>query len=344
MSDPTKTAWWRKVTPYFLGACLWLVLSNLYNRAFPDHPAPAAVEADGKTYVACSTPDTGRGWFHSTYYADFKDNNGQVVSLRGVEHLTVTNLPQETDAPMPTPGTDDMSYRDSDGKPLVEGRIYNWDDGTEARWKEGKWVPVKIENRVCESDDAREKRQAQEEETRRAQRKEKEAKATARLLQTCKEWEGKHPLGSPVDVWAQDGSALAGSTISSPAGCEGPLETAYDEKMKREQASLAKEYAAQEAAKQKTKSRTTSVSTHHWATANSQYAFARTIYKRCHFNVDSSASCGYANEEEAELQQGDRVEILSSKTRSASGTEIYEVRFHSWTGWMDAADLTLDTE
>jgi len=320
------------------------MLSHLYSCVFPDHPAPAAIEADGKAYVACNTPETGRGWFHSTYYADFKDNNEQMISLRGIEHLTVTNLPQETDASMPTFGTDDMSNKDSDGNALVEGNIYKWDDGTEARWKNGKWVPVKIKNRVCESDDAREKREAQEEETRQAHRKEKEAKAAAKLVQTCKEWEGKHPLGSPVDVWAQDGSALAGSTIGSPAGCDGPLETAYDEKMKQEQASLAKEYAGQEAAKQKTKSRTTSVSTHHWATV--VIAYGAEIYKRCYFNA-GDLPCGYDDAkwgEIASLHKGDRVQVVSAKSRSASGTEIYEVKFQQWTGWMDAASLNFDVE
>ena len=68
----------------------------------------------------------------------------------------------------------------------------------------------------------------------------------------------------------------------------------------------------------------------HWATATSPYS--RTIYKRCHFDVNSSASCGYANEEVAQLNKGDRVEILSGKIRSASGTEICEVKFQSWVG------------
>ncbi len=68
------------------------------------------------------------------------------------------------------------------------------------------------------------------------------------------------------------------------------------------------------------------------------------ICKRCKFNV---GGCGYDDGrfgEIASLHKGDRVQVVSVKSRSASGTEIYEVKFQSWVGWMDAADLTLDTE
>jgi hypothetical protein len=153
MPEPTKTTWWTKVAPFIAGAGLWLMLSNLYNCAFPDHPAPALIEADGKTYVACSTPDTGRGWFHSTYYADFKDNNGQTISLRGIEKLAVTNLPHKIDAPMPS------NPVAIDGKTYQEGAEYTWSDNTKARVENGRWVPVKITNIVCESDDDKEKRE-----------------------------------------------------------------------------------------------------------------------------------------------------------------------------------------
>jgi len=330
MPEPTKTTWWTKVTPYVLGASLWLVLSNLYNCAFPDHPAPAAIEADGKTYVACSTPDTGRGWFHSTYYADFRDNNGQTISLRGIEKLTVTNLPQKIDAPMPS------NPVAVDGKTYREGAEYTWADGTKARVENGKWAPVKIKNTVCESDDDREKREARESAAREAEQKKEAEAAAAKLADTCKEWEQKHPLGSPV------GSALDGAMMGSPDGCEGQLETAYNEKMKKEQASL-------EATKRKTSSVPTDLKKYevkalHWATVVN--AYGTEIYKRCYFNA-GDMPCGYDNGrwgKIASLHNGDRVQVVSAKGRSASGTEIYEVRFQSWVGWMDAATLTLDTE
>jgi hypothetical protein len=343
MPEPAPQTWLEKELKSWksiIGVVVVLViLSDIRGCIFPDHPAPVALEADGKSYVSCNTPDISRGLFHlsSTYSVDFEDNNGSTISLRGVEKLIVTNLPKEEDAPMPSPSTDDLSNKDSDGKTLVEGRIYNWDDGTEARWAGGKWQPVKIKNRVCESDAARDKRLAQEEERRQAHQKRIAEAAAAKLAQTCKEWEQKHPLGSPVDVFTIDNSTDK-AVIGTPEGCEGSLETAYKEKMEQEQA---KDHAAQEVAKQRVVSKP--VSGHrHWATATSPYS--RTIYKRCHFDVNSSASCGYANEEVAQLNKGDRVEILSGKIRSASGTEICEVKFQSWVGWMDATDLTFDIE
>jgi hypothetical protein len=344
MPEPAPQTWLEKELKSWksiIGVVVVLVfLSDIRGYIFPDHPAPVALEADGKSYVACNTPDINRGLFHlsSTYSVDFEDNNGSTISLRGVEKLIVTNLPKEVDAPMPS-GTDNMSDKDSDGKPFVEGNIYNWDDGTEARWHGGKWLPVKIKNSVCESDNDRDKRLAQEEEKQQAHHKRAAEVAAVKLAQTCKEWEQKHPLGSPVDVWGRDGSALDGSVLGTPEGCEGSLETAYREKM--EQAQASKEHAAQEAATQKVVSKHVS-GNRHWATANSPYS--RTIFKRCHFDVDGFTSCGYASGEVAELKQGDRVEILSGKIRSASGTEILEVRFQSWVGWMDATDLTLDIE
>jgi len=329
MPEPTKTTWWTKVAPFIAGAGLWLMLSNLYNCAFPDHPAPALIEADGKTYVACSTPDTGRGWFHSTYYADFKDNNGQTISLRGIEKLAVTNLPHKIDAPMPS------NPVAIDGKTYQEGAEYTWSDNTKARVENGRWVPVKITNTVCESDDDKEKREARESAARAAEQKKEEAAAAAKLADTCREWEQKHPLGSSVDTWAQDGSPLG-----SPLGCVGQLETAYNEEVEKEQ--------ALEATK-----RTSPVPTDlkkyeakalHWATVVG--AYGAEIYKHCNFNAGYTP-CGYDDGKFgkiASLHSGDRVQVLSPKGRSASGTEIYEVKFQSWVGWMDAAALSLDTE
>jgi hypothetical protein len=58
------------------------------------------------------------------------------------------------------------------------------------------------------------------------------------LARTCKEWEQKHPLGSPIDrlygKW-DDGTEMPteGVTLGSPEGCQGSLETDYNQRLKR---------------------------------------------------------------------------------------------------------------
>ena len=125
----------------------WFLLRPLQNWFWPDHPAPVSIEADGKNYVSCNTPEIGRGYFHSTYYADFKDNNGSMVSLRGIDKLIVTNLPKMVDAPMPAFRSlpyplPDVNGSDKNGKPYQEGFTYSWADGSAAMFKDHQWVSV----------------------------------------------------------------------------------------------------------------------------------------------------------------------------------------------------------
>jgi hypothetical protein len=78
-------------------------------------------------------------------------------------------------------------------------------------------------------------------ETRQAARREaenakQEAQKKAALEKVCKDWEAKHPIGSPVDKlyghW-DDGTKMPGEgvTLGTPQGCQGPLEIAYNEKL-----------------------------------------------------------------------------------------------------------------
>lgn len=41
----------------------------------------------------------------------------------------------------------------------------------------------------------------------------------------------------------------------------------------------------------------------------------------------------------AVLNRGDRVQVISEKTRSSGGTDIYKVKFRQWTGWTRASEL-----
>src|SRR5205807_1606529 len=85
----------------FIGFLAFTAWDDVKGWFSPAHSAPVSIEADGKDYLACNAPDIGRGFFHSTYYADFKDASGSTVSLRGIDKLIITNLPQMVDAPMP---------------------------------------------------------------------------------------------------------------------------------------------------------------------------------------------------------------------------------------------------
>lgn len=114
---------------------------------WPEHPSPVAIEADGKSYIACSSPEFGRGSFQNTYYVDFKDNNDSPISLRGIDKLIITNLPRMVDAPLPVfrflpSPLPDVNGMDKDGKPYQEGYTYSWLDGSAARFQNHQWLPV----------------------------------------------------------------------------------------------------------------------------------------------------------------------------------------------------------
>lgn len=64
------------------------------------------------------------------------------------------------------------------------------------------------------------------------------------------------------------------------------------------------------------------------------------IWRFCHFAADYLA-CGSSGEV-ALLRNGDRVQILSGKTRAADGWDIYKVQFHQWVGWINATDVILE--
>lgn len=90
--------------------------------------------------------------------------------------------------------------------------------------------------------------------------------------------------------------------------------------------------------------KTTPVEPKHWAVFTSDFV---SLFSRCHFEAgkkqyDSNACGVFDKETVAELKKGDRVGILSGAVRSSGGTDIYEVKFQKWTGWVNAADLTAE--
>jgi hypothetical protein len=113
--------------------------------------APKLILADGQTYLACrdmvwvdSESVLGGG---TTFKISFTDGAGLGHVLRGIKRVEVSDIPKFVDAPMPTnPG-----MFTSDGKPVVEGLSYTWDDGTHARFRNGKWEAVQIPNNACQA-------------------------------------------------------------------------------------------------------------------------------------------------------------------------------------------------
>jgi hypothetical protein len=80
--------------------------------------------------------------------------------------------------------------------------------------------------------------EARKEAQREAETAKQEAEKKAVLEKACKDWEDKHPIGSPLDkvratVWDGHGTKHPDEEVvlDPPEGCEGPLEIAYNEKL-----------------------------------------------------------------------------------------------------------------
>jgi hypothetical protein len=113
--------------------------------------SPKIIVADGETIMACKDMvwvDTEGGGLLggvSTFKIRYTDIDGLTHVLRGVKTVQVSDIPKLVDAPLPS----NPSLIDKDGKPLVEGQSYTWEDGTRGRYRNGKLEPIKIPNTVC---------------------------------------------------------------------------------------------------------------------------------------------------------------------------------------------------
>ena len=112
--------------------------------------SPKFIVADGQTYFACKDMvwvDSEGGNGETTFKITFTDAAGLGHMLRGIKKLEVSDIPKLVDAPMPS----NPSMVSSDGKPVIDGQIYTWSDGTRARFHNGKWEAVQIPNNACQS-------------------------------------------------------------------------------------------------------------------------------------------------------------------------------------------------
>lgn len=112
--------------------------------------APKLILADGQNYIACKDTvwvgsDSPIGG-EATFKGSFTDAAGLYHVLRGIKKLEVSDIPKLVDAPMPM----NPANTTSDGKPVVEGMIYTWENGSQARFHNGKWEAVQVPNRICE--------------------------------------------------------------------------------------------------------------------------------------------------------------------------------------------------
>jgi hypothetical protein len=78
-----------------------------------------------------------------------------------------------------------------------------------------------------------------------------------------------------------------------------------------------------------------------YAVVNTDYA---AIEKRCAFlPSDNYRRCGYQPTTIAKPRKGDRLRLLSLRTRADNGEDIYEVRTEQgWVGWIDSKFLGIE--
>jgi hypothetical protein len=115
--------------------------------------APQMVVADGDTYFVCrdvvwmSSEGGGILGGNTTFKVSFTDASGIDRLLRGVNKLSVSDLPklpERMPAVLPYPGGVDTS-----GVQFRAGIPYTWPDGSKAMLSNGKWVPVMSDRSAC---------------------------------------------------------------------------------------------------------------------------------------------------------------------------------------------------
>jgi hypothetical protein len=197
------------------------------------------------------------------------------------------------------------------------------------------------------------RQEARQEAEYEAEQAKQAAQKQTELAKTCREWEDKHPLGSPPDKMFTDQGGLTEKltekhywVLGPPQGCEGPLETDYNT---RNVWVLVPANPSKPKAKLKTGSQQQidwskyatppnceAVPCSDWGVVTGEFGSAIENSNCFDTDLHSAVRC----EKIAVLKKGDRVQILAEKMRAPDGLDIHKVKFQQWTGWVNAADLS----
>jgi hypothetical protein len=127
-----------------------LLISGCSDFSFP----PKTIIVDGDVHYACGgnyVRTFHEGLFgEGSFTVEFTDANGDRVQLRGVNKVTVRDLPTTVWSSLPLYLPDTTTEKDAEGKPYVEGEIYIWSKTEKATLKDGKWERIRIPNPACE--------------------------------------------------------------------------------------------------------------------------------------------------------------------------------------------------
>jgi hypothetical protein len=117
------------------------------------HSAPKLMDADGTSYAACRdliwvNEKSGLLGGETTYDITFTDADGVGHDIRGIKHLTMTDIPETIPYALPYPLPDVKTG--NSGGPYPEGSTWNFSNGSKAVIKNGEWTPLKHENTICQ--------------------------------------------------------------------------------------------------------------------------------------------------------------------------------------------------
>ncbi len=117
------------------------------------HNPPKMIEADGTGYVACRdliwvNGQSGLLGGEPTYEISFTDSEGISHDIRGIKHLSMTDIPETVPYVLPYPLPDVKTG--NNGGPYPEGSTWTFSNSSKAIIKNGEWTPLQHKNDLCQ--------------------------------------------------------------------------------------------------------------------------------------------------------------------------------------------------